>query len=176
MVNVLGTLTAALRPIGLGEFLTQKILRLGRKSWVCSQVTKKLKSAVPVIAAPNVVKPFHKAVSKAADCAVKEVKRDNGPKDITHVIGRRLSTLTQRSEPGFIDLAQLDTGSISLPLARLENHRAQHARHTAQRADDEMHSKAMLEEMINPKDEHSSTPSEDIAELDVITEMAKTLR
>jgi hypothetical protein len=173
MVNVLGTLTAALRPIGLGEFLTQKVLRLGRKSRVCSQATKKLKSAIPVIAAPNVVKPFQKAVSKAADLATKEV---NSPKDITRVIGRHLSTLTQMSEPGFIDLAQLDTGSISLPLARLENHRAQHVRHNTRRADDEMHSKAMLEEMVNPKDEHDSTPSEDIAELDVIAEMAKSLR
>lgn len=172
MVNVLGTLTAALRPIGLGEFLNQKILRLGQKSRVCSQATKQLKSAIPGIAAPNVVKPFQKAVSKAANRTAKEV---NGPKDITRVIGRHLSTLTQMSEPRFIDLAQLDTGSISLPLAKLEDHRAQHARHNARRAEDEMHSKAMLEEMVNPRDEDDSTPSEDIAEMDVITEIAKPL-
>jgi hypothetical protein len=116
-----------------------------------------------VIAASNVVNQFQKAVSKAADRAAKEV---NCPKDITRVIGRHLSTLTQMSEPEFIDLAQLDTGSISLPLTRLEDHRAQHARHSARRADDEMHSKAMLEEMVNPKDEHDPTPSENTAELD----------
>jgi hypothetical protein len=156
IVGLLGTLTAALRPIGLGEFLTQKILRLGQISRVCSQATKKLRSAIPVIAAPNGVKSFQKAVSKAADRAAKEV---NSPKDITRVIGRHLSTLTQMSEPGFIDLAQLDTGSISLPLARLKDHRAQHARHNARRTNDEMHSKAMLEEMVNPKDEHDSTLS-----------------
>jgi hypothetical protein len=33
----------------------------------------------------------------------------------------------------------------------------------------------MIEEMVNPKDDHDSTPSEDIAELDVSAEIAKTL-
>jgi hypothetical protein len=172
MINVLGTLTAALRPIGLEELLTQKILRLGRKSRVCSQATKKLKSAIPMIAAPNVVKPFQKAISKAAARVAKEV---NGPKDILRVISQHLSTLTQISEPGFIDLAQLDTGSISLPLTRLEDHRLQHARHSARRADDEIHSKAMLEEMVNLNDKRDSTPLEDMAELDVMAEKAKPL-
>jgi hypothetical protein len=125
-----------------------------------------------MIAAPNVVKPVQKAISKAASRAAKEL---NGPKDIIRVINQHLSTLTQISEPEFIDLAQLDTGSISLPLARLEDHRLQHARHSTQRADDEMHSKAMLEEMVNLNDERDPTPLEDMAELDVIAEKAKPL-
>ncbi|KAH0564731.1 hypothetical protein GP486_001878 [Trichoglossum hirsutum] len=155
LITTLGTLLGALLPIGLGQWFSHKVIRVGnRKAKLWPQVVSHIKGSLSQRFTPEIASQIEKAAVQAAANIKTEIKQAKGPKDLTPVIRARLAMLTQINGADSCDLTGLSLWSESWPKGVIQAKWNEHAQFLARRDKDEEHSRRLLREMVNAEEEN----------------------
>ncbi|CAM1508808.1 Fc.00g025470.m01.CDS01 [Cosmosporella sp. VM-42] len=167
LTTVLGRVIGVLRPLSVGQWIGQNIIRVGnRKTKIRGMLLRELSPLLKALCTPEY---SNKAAKRTRELAVETKKSLARIKKVHPNFDRvdrareldceQLGLMTDTAAGGgFIDLGDLAglQGSAHLNREGLSERRRLHAEHLAKRDRDTAWSKQMLAEMVDPMDQGSS--------------------
>jgi hypothetical protein len=150
LVETLGTIVAGVVPIGFGQWMGQKIVRLGnRRTHLRTLVIAKVDGALKAVFDDALVKQLKARIMKECAAAKKGLKPAGGT--ILRVVLTKVQAFAGEdfSTLPFYDASLASPGSEAWGEADPDARVAAHMQLTARIAGDEQYSEAMLREMVD---------------------------